>query len=97
MRTRVSKREKKGGYGLEHGFCSDNEGAKDFYLLLQIAHMINQLMEKGSLLREAIRTTFGSVRNLSRFVLEAFRTCLVSADHLKACLAVRYQVRLDSS
>jgi len=33
--------QKNGGYGLEHIFCSHNEGAKNFYLLLQIAHIIN--------------------------------------------------------
>lgn len=85
--------QKNGGYGLEHAFCSDNNAAKNFYLLLQIAHMINQLMEKGSLLRSALKT-FGSIRNLARFLLEAFRTCLVGPDYLEAELAVGYQIRL---
>ncbi len=88
--------QKNGGYGLEHVFCSDNQGAKNFYLLLQIAHLIGQLMEKGSLLRSALKT-FGSVRNLARFLLEALRTCLLDADYLEAELSVAYQIRLDTS
>lgn len=47
--------QKNGGYGLEHVFCSDSCGAKNFYLLLQIAHMINHLMEKDSLLRTRLK------------------------------------------
>ena len=39
--------QKNGGYGLEHAFCSDNKGAKNFYLLLQIAHMIKGASGEG--------------------------------------------------
>jgi len=89
--------QKTGGYALEHAFCSDNNGAKNFYLLLQIAHIINQLLEKGSLLRHLIRRTFGSVRNIARFLLEAFRTCFFAAETLEAELDVPFQIRFDSS
>lgn len=89
--------QKTGGYELEHAFCSDNNGAKNFYLLLQIAHIINQLLEKGSLLRHLIRRTFGSVRNIARFLLEAFRTCFLDSETLDAVLAVPFQIRFDSS
>ncbi len=58
--------------------------------------MINQLMEKGSLLSTVVKT-FGSIRNLSRFLLEAFRTTFIEADCLEAELAPGYQIRLDSS
>ena len=58
--------------------------------------MINQLLEKGSLLRTCVKT-FGGIRNLSRFLLEAFRNCVVSPDCLEAELALGYQIRLDSS
>lgn len=89
--------QKNGGYALEHAFCSDNNAAKNFYLLLQIAHIINQLLEKGSLLRDLANGTFGGIRNLSRFLLEAFRTCLIDADALKVELSAPFQIRLDSS
>jgi hypothetical protein len=89
--------QKTGGYALEHAFCSDNNGAKNFYLLLQIAHIINQLLEKGSLLRHLVKRTFGSVRNMARFLLEAFRTCFLHPETLETELAVPFQIRFDSS
>ena len=47
--------QKNGGYELEHAFSEDNWAAKSFYLLMQIAHIFNQLLAKGSLMRERIR------------------------------------------
>jgi hypothetical protein len=89
--------QKNGGYELEHAFCSDNNGAKNFYLLLQIAHIFNQLLEKGSLLKHLLKHTFGSIRNIARFMLEAFRTCFINADTLEAELAAPFQIRFNSS
>lgn len=89
--------QKTGGYALEHAFCSDNNGAKNFYLLLQIAHIINQLIEKGCLLRHLLKHTFGSVRNVARFILEAFRTCFIPPETLDSELAIPFQIRFDSS
>jgi len=89
--------QKNGGYALEHAFCSDNNGAKNFYLLLQIAHIFNQLLEKGSLLRHLVKHNFGSVRNMARFILEAFRTCRFDAQTLDAQLSVPFQIRFDTS
>lgn len=89
--------QKNGGYALEHAFCSDNTGAKNFYLLLQIAHIINQLMEKGSLLKHLVKHTFGSIRNIARFMLEAFRTCPLDAETLEEELSVPFQIRFDTS
>ena len=40
---------------------------------MQIAH-INQLLGKGWLLRQLFKRTFGGIRNIARFMLEAFRT-----------------------
>jgi hypothetical protein len=89
--------QKNGGYALEHAFCSDNNGAKNFYLLLQIAHIINQLLEKGSLLRHLIRHTFGSIRNIARFMLEAFRTYSINSENIESELTIPFQIRFDSS
>lgn len=35
--------QKNGGYDLEHVYCYDYNAMKNFYLLLQLSHMINQL------------------------------------------------------
>ena len=54
--------QKNGGYNMEHPYTEDDNGAKCFYLLMQIAHIINQLIEKGSLLTVGIRKALGSIR-----------------------------------
>ena len=43
--------QKNGGYELEHVYGAAEDLLKSFYFLLQIAHLILQLVEKGSLLR----------------------------------------------
>ena len=43
--------QKNSGLNLEHPYSHDEENAKSYYFLLQIAHLIQQLIEKGSLLR----------------------------------------------
>ena len=53
---------------------------KNFYLFMQIAHILNQLIEKGSLLGDNIKRTFGSIRNISRRILESLRTTEFDSD-----------------
>lgn len=88
--------QKNGGYELAHPYCSHHTGAKNFYLLLQIAHIVNQLMEKGSALRRLIKHTFGSIRNIALFMLEAFRTCRLDIEALESELAKPFQIRFTS-
>ena len=45
--------QKNGGYALEHAYMTHPTASKVFYLLLQMAHLIAQLIEKGSLFRQA--------------------------------------------
>jgi hypothetical protein len=47
--------------------------AKVFYYLLQIAHLIFQLVEKGSLFRQAFPNGVGSLKNIAFRLLEAWR------------------------
>lgn len=89
--------QKNGGYNLEHVYCSHPTAMKNFYLLLQIAHFINQLMEKGSLLKEHIRKVLGGIRNLSRRLLEELRTKTISRERLNLILETPFQIRFDSS
>jgi hypothetical protein len=94
--------QKNGGYELEHVYGSDEALLKCFYLLLQIAHMILQLVEKGSLLKgvarrygKAVLALYGSVRNIARRLLDCLRHRLIPAEALDS--AHRIQIRLDSS
>ena len=65
--------QKNGGYNLEHVFSTDNVASKNYYFLMQIAHMINQLVEHGSLLRSVIKTVYGSCWNLQKRLVEEMK------------------------
>ncbi|PIX16229.1 MAG: transposase, partial [Elusimicrobia bacterium CG_4_8_14_3_um_filter_50_9] len=80
---------------LEHSYSRNETASKNYYLLLQIAHIINQLMEKGSLLKKQIRKTFGSIRNVARQLLEDFRTNAFTSEKLQSCLSVPFQIRFE--
>lgn len=87
--------QKNGGYNLEHAYSQDEVSAKNFYHLLQIAHNINQLIEKGSLIRDQIKTVFGSIRNVARQLLENFRTKFVETKEIQELLSQPFQIRFD--
>jgi len=89
--------QKNGGYGLEHAFSKDNTAMKNFYVLMQIGHVFNQLMEKGSILREKIRKSMGSLRVFSERLWALMTEALIDVERLRDCLAHRIQIRLDSS
>lgn len=89
--------QKNGGYELEHAFSNGSAAMKHFYILLQIAHIFNQLMEKGSLLRKKIRQTMGSLRVFSERLWALMTETLIDAQRLRAILAQRIQIRFDSS
>lgn len=73
--------QKNSGLNLEHAYSTDPEILKAFYVLLQIAHLLLQLVEQGSLLKNLARQAgkatalelFGSLKNIARRLLEAFR------------------------
>lgn len=89
--------QKNGGYNMEHPYTDDYNGAKCFYLLMQIAHIINQLIEKGSLLSEAIRKALGSIREIAERLLEELRTSFFAPGEIDKLIATRIQIRLDTS
>lgn len=84
--------QKTGGYNLEHTYSKDTVGIKNFYLVMQIAHTINQLMEKGNLLSTVVRSALRSIKNIAVQLLEELRTMHINnipLGHLK--------IRLDTS
>ncbi len=89
--------QKNGGYELEHVFSNSSMAMKHFYVLLQIAHIFNQLMEKGSLLPKKIRQAMGSLRVLTERLWALMTETLIDIEHLRAILAKRIQIRFDSS
>lgn len=89
--------QKHGGFALEHPYSEHPIASKVFYFLLQIAHVLFQLMEKGSVFRHAFPQGVGSSKNLALRVLEAWRNVRVSAATLEGLWTVRLQIRFDSS
>jgi len=89
--------QKNGGYALEHAYTTNPTAAKVFYYLLQVAHTIAQLIEKGSLFRKAFPAGVGSAKNIAFRLLEAWRNLRVRPEHLHQVLSERVQIRLDSS
>ena len=96
--------QKNGGFNLEHVFSTDPELLKAYYYLLQIAHMILQVLAAGSLLRrlaaDCQRTPgqlFGSLKNLARRLLECFRYFVLADYVFDAQQARRLRISMDSS
>jgi hypothetical protein len=61
--------QKNGGYQLEHPYSTDKVSMKCWNELLDIAHILRQLIEKGSLICLA---AFGSLANLGKRLFEHF-------------------------
>ena len=85
--------QKNGGYELEHAYTRHPIASKVFYLLLQIAHLIAQLIEKGSLFCRAFPAGVGSAKNIAFRLLEAWRNLRVGADQIQEMLNARLQIR----
>jgi hypothetical protein len=73
-------RQKNSGLNLEHVYSNDPEKWKSYYLLLQIAFILTQLLERGSLLKrladklgQPFLKMFGSLKNVARRLLESLR------------------------
>jgi len=85
--------QKNGGYALEHAYSQDATAAKIFYLLLQIAHSLSQLIERGSLFRKVFPKGVGSAKNIAFRLLEAWRNLRLSQVDLQQMLDARIQIR----
>jgi hypothetical protein len=97
-------RQKNSGLNLEHVYSSDPEKWKSYYLLLQIAFVLVQLLERGSLLRRLAAELgrpfwklFGSLKNVARRLLESVRWVSWEEAWFEAGIARRLRISLDSS
>jgi hypothetical protein len=93
--------QKNSGLKLEHAY-SEGEHFFVYYLLLQIAHLVLQLLEKGSLLRQLAQqqgkssavALYGSLKNMAERLLESLRNWRWPQA---AYQGRRMQIRFDSS
>ena len=93
--------QKNGGYELEHAYSTNGTAAKNYYVLLQIAQLIEQLVRMGSLLvRELgarVRALFGGVRKFAEYLKESLRVWVIPAEAFEPGAAARIQIRFDTS
>jgi len=95
--------QKNSGLNLEHAYSHTCWAA--YYFLLQIAHLLLQLVEKGSLLRhlaqeQGKRTAvglYGSLKNMAQRFLESLRYWHWPDEAFDPRGAGSIQIRLDSS
>jgi hypothetical protein len=97
-------RQKNSGLNLEHVSSSDPEKWPTYYYLLQIAFILTQLLERGSLLRQlaaergrGVRAVFGSLANIAQLLREALRYCPWPEDYFDSAAAASRRIGLDSS
>jgi hypothetical protein len=97
-------RQKNSGLNLEHVYSSDPEKWKAYYLLLQIAFMLTQLLERGSLLRRLAEEVgrpfwklFGSLKNVARRLLDSVRFVAWEAGWFDPESAGKLRVEFDTS
>ena len=81
--------QKKNGYEMEHAYSRHENGMRIMYILLTIAHMISQLVAKGSLLRSLVKT-FGSAKNFARRLAESIRYVRLDADMIATPCQIRF-------
>lgn len=87
---------------LEHAY-SEKSHFGVYYVLLQIAHLLLQLLEKGNLLKALAKESgkrtavdlFGSLKNIAAFFVESLRNALWPQEVFGP--AGRIQIRLDNS
>lgn len=94
--------QKNSGLNLEHVYS--HRLWQTYYYLLQLAHLLLQLLQKGSLLQhlaaEANKTPqqlFGSLKNMVARLLDGLRYLHWPDDVFDAAAAGRIQIRWDSS
>jgi hypothetical protein len=95
--------QKNSGLNMEHAFRHTNWAA--YYYLLPIAHMLLQLVEKGSLLMHMAqehgkRTAvdlFGNSAHVARRLLESVRYLRWPEDAFDVAAARKTQIRFDNS
>jgi len=95
--------QKNNGLNLEHAYSIGTDTMKSFYYLMQIAHLILQMVEMGSLLKNlAVRyktvplKLFGSLRNIARRLLECLRNKVIPDVVFDTNAAASIQIRLNT-
>jgi hypothetical protein len=94
-------RQKNSGLNLEHVYSIDPEKSQAYYYLLQIAFILTQLLERGSLLRQLTAASgrkldqaFGSLANIAQKLLEGLCYCEWPEACYDAAAAQRLRIHM---
>ena len=82
--------QKRHGYNLEHQYSKNYQAQKCHYYLIQIGHMISQIMEAWEKVWEKIGQ---SREQKHRRVLESFKSVCLSEESRE--IEQRFQIRLN--
>lgn len=88
--------QKNHGYELEHAYSCNEQAAKNWYFLIQVAHALNQLLTMSGLIKHFDKV-FGSIKNFFRRLAEAFRFSILPFDPTIPDLLSPIQIRFDTS
>jgi len=72
--------EKNGGYHLEHLYSENENAMKVYVYFLQIAHVLNSIMELGIITKKVIQKRYGSIKNVTEIIFAHFRYKILSLD-----------------
>ena len=97
--------QKNSGLNLEHVFSQNWDHAKAYYYLLQIGHLLMQLLNHSSLHRalakaygqNSVLALWGALKKIPQRLLEAFRYYLLPEADFDLAAAVRCHIALNSS
>jgi hypothetical protein len=91
--------QKCGGYELEHKYCRKSyAGLKNYYTLLQIAHAINQFVEKTPLVTNQLKEhSKETICNIWSNLLAYMLFVNPQADAIKSVSAIDAMIKLNSS
>lgn len=97
--------QKNSGLNLEHVFSQNWDHAKAYYYLLQIGHLLMQLLHHSSLHRalakayghNSVLALWGALKKIPQRLLEAFRYYLLPEADFDIAAAARCHISLNSS
>ena len=97
--------QKNSGLNLEHVFSQNWNHAKAYYYLLQLGHLLMQLLHHSSLHRalakeyghKSVLALWGALKKIPQRLLEAFRYYLLNKEDFNVAAAARCHIGLNSS
>jgi len=90
------KEQKCHGYELEHVFSQNENAGKNYYLLLQVAHNMVQLLLHGSL-AGAFKASIRTLKNFFIRMADSLRHCLIAPIEQIRQSVSNIQIRLNTS